>query len=141
MSFLTDAGLSWLKQKQELERLSGMTGPLSDAQDAQQAAMQQNVDAGLLSHMGNQYMDRLGSRTGLSAFGVGSGQAYKPWGAGGTAPMPGAVPSNQMPLTPPQPAPAAGQPVPFNPGQGVNAPAGGGGKKELLTLFAKMFGG
>lgn len=117
MGFLTDAGLSWLQQRQALERLNSTMGPPTDAQAAQQAAMQQNVDAGLLSHMGNQYMDRIGARTGLGALGFGSGQEYKPWGP-------------------------AGQPVPFQAGRGVNAPPeDDGGKSKILTLFKLMFPG
>jgi hypothetical protein len=126
MSFLTDAGVSWLQQKRDLERLQGVMGPL-EAQDQQlMGQMQQNVQGGLLQHMGQQYMDRMGQRTGLSAFGLGSDQEYKPWQAMAQQGL-----LNRGPFQAPTPPPL---------NNAINVPPGTKGlKSKLSSLF--MMGG
>jgi hypothetical protein len=128
MSFIYDTAASWLGQKKDLERLRGVMGPLEAPDQRRMGQMQQNVQGGLLQHMGQQYLDRLGQRTGLSAFGVGSDQAYKPWSYG-MAPGPGAQQQQGLLARVPQ----AGVP----PGGAVNVPPGTTGlRSKLMQLIA-----
>lgn len=121
MSFILDTAGSWLKQKKDLERLQGVMGPLPPQQQDLMGQMQQNVQGGLLQHMGNQYMDRIGQRTGLSGFGMVSDQAYKPWEQQG---MPQGLLAQ---------APFQGQ----QPGGAINVPAGTKGlRSKLASIFA-----
>lgn len=123
MGFLTDTAGSWLQQKKDLERMQAAMGPLRAQDQDLMGQMQQNVQGGLLQHMGQQYMDRLGQRTGLSAFGMGSDQAYKPWESG----MGPGMQQGLLNKIAPQNLP---------PGGAINVPPGTEGLKSKL---AKMF--
>lgn len=130
MAFFRDAATSWLQQKKELEALQGTTGPLRPENQQRMEQMGQNVQGGLANHMGQQYLDRIGQRTGLSAFGVGSQQEYKPW-------------EQQQPpqgllnrVAPPAPG------AMLAPGQAMNVdPNAKGVKSNLMRLFGAMYGG
>jgi hypothetical protein len=126
MSFIFDTAGSWLQQKKDLERLQGAMGPLEAQDQRLMGQMQQNVQGGLLQHMGQQYMDRLGQRTGLSGFGLGSEQEYKPWEAMAQQGL-----LNRGPFQAPPPPPLTGA---------INVPPGTKGlRSKLASLY--MMGG